>query len=307
MKRQEVIFHQGKYFTILFFFLLSCNKSKIQKQFSIDYAKIYYKLNFGSYSSIYKYASDTIIEWRKRSIDRFGYFLDGSYQLDSALVFNKDSTRLYGSINHIGLRSNASQDGSTEFYGARIKGHWYFLTGAGLAIPRVFYQDSMYAPMTFSELSYVAHVNFIQNYLNKDSSGNFYGDDEKINKNILNTNGWGCYNCTTKEQNDSLFLAKVYENNLKRIPEKEIDRIIVEAAATRRPLEPPIDPKTGHGRTAWSTNDPKEIKFNEKVYYPEDTLDGPHPFYRKRNFIQKWLNPFQPRIFGRKNEDDPWK
>ncbi len=303
MKKEQYLKEGNILFTAMI--LISCSKEVKQRANSMDYASEYQTQNFHKYKNVYDVAYDALDNWNENGHSKLSLHNKDEYLLDSAIVFNHDTTRLYGAIIFRGSFYSVG-DYAEEFYGAKINSRWYFLTGGGLHIPRVFYQDSMYAPMTFKELSYVAHVNFIQNYLIKKSDGSFEGDDERINKYILNSDTYGCYHCTTKEQNDSLFLAKVYENNAKRKSQAEIDKILEEATATRRPLEPPIDPKTGHGHTAWTGKTDKESAFNDKVYYPKDTIDGPHPFYKKRNWWQKYWYPFEPRIFGRKNEDDAW-
>ena len=259
--------HQSKLIGICVLLLFACNRT-INKEYAEDYVKLYQSANFDNYQHIYKIATDTFEVWVKDSLDIAGFGLLYPFRIDSAIIFNRDSTRLYTTINYDhSVFKDADADASNEFCGAKVNGKWYFIVGAGLHIPRNWYQDSLYAPMTLDEISYVAHVNFHQSYLIRKANNEFEGDDNKLNAYLLNPLSYNCTTCKTKSDIDSLFVA-VCKNNRKAKINKRL-----------------------HTKTL------KEI---------QNSVRPPEPF-QERSWWERIWQPYEPKIFGRKNENDPWK
>ncbi|MBK9736237.1 MAG: hypothetical protein IPO92_15260 [Saprospiraceae bacterium] len=117
-----------------------------------------------------------------------------------------------------------------------------FFFGTYTVIDRATYQDSIYSPLTFDELSYLARQNL---------SGAFYKDakgETKVRESFFDfmddPNGWGLPPESTRKDIDSVIVVRNKEKRKRKIDPKEIEKIKAEMAKSVRPKEPtPAEPE----------------------------------------------------------------
>ena len=159
---------------------------------------------------------------------------------DSVLVFNSDSSRFYSSIliRDIGHKE-AIYDYLESLGGARIRGKWYFFIGINTTLNRASYQDSIYSPLTFDELSYLSRQELIGAYtINPDGS---ITTNDRFFDFMYKRSGWGLPENSTLEQLDSVIVAKTEEVRKMKIDPKELEDIKKDMARSVRPPEPKTD------------------------------------------------------------------
>jgi hypothetical protein len=138
---------------LVFLLLISCKDS--EREFSYT-DKIY---STEKYKKIHLAAIDSINKWIIDSLSVTGLEFNNKWKLDNRLFFNSDSTRLFTVILDVDtIYKNSPSDNIRDFGGAKIGGKWYFFfMGVSEPVDRSYWQDSVYAPLTFEELSYVAY------------------------------------------------------------------------------------------------------------------------------------------------------
>jgi hypothetical protein len=146
------------YFILIFFVIFnSCTKKEIKETFVYS-RKEYLNPKFNGYSYIYNLITDSVASWKKDSLSKVGSIFYNDYNIDSIFLFNKDSSMLLTTVNIVDRQhKNATLDYIYDLYGRKINGKWYFFFGASTVLPREFYQDSVYSPLSFEELSYLAY------------------------------------------------------------------------------------------------------------------------------------------------------
>ena len=107
------------------------------------------------------------------------YLLDtSSARLDSMIVFNSDSTRLY--TNVLKETWSTKMRSSTIFMvlvGPRFMENGISFFGMNTTIDRASYQDSIYSPLSFEELSYLAREHLHKAY-KIDQNGSIITNDQ---------------------------------------------------------------------------------------------------------------------------------
>jgi hypothetical protein len=156
------------------------------------------------------------------------------WQLDSVFIFNVDSTRVYTTLNQKSRHKDDNSDGIIEQIGAKINGQWYFYDGAYRVVPREAYQDSVYAPLTFEELSYVSHKGAMAGLLRRNKAGAIEVNYDRLDKLLF-----GGYQGRSRGFIDSLIIERNQQMHAKKIDPKEIARIQQKMDASIRPSEPP--------------------------------------------------------------------
>lgn len=233
------MYNQGKIMLVFLFatLIMSCNGYKKE-----DKVKFHTKLeNFDL--DLYNSIKDTLSIWRKDSlISVKQIFFDNFWQVDSLILINNDTNKMFGLL----LAANNSfkngvYDDLIDLAGAKINGKWYFFFGSSSVIDRATYQDSIYSPLTFDELSYLARQNL---------AGAFYKDgkgDVKVRESFFDfmddPNGWGLPPGSTRKDIDSVIVARNKEMHTRKIDPKEIEQIKAEMAKSVRPKEPIHDIK----------------------------------------------------------------
>ncbi len=235
--------NQGNVLVIILFFLISCqNRSVINERKAErinDVMKLHSKVNIDLFNTII----DTLLVWKKDSLlNSKLYMFDDTLIIDKKIVINSDSTRLFTYLFNIDFKNKGSNhDGLMDLAGAKISGKWYFFFGTYTVIDRAFYQDSIYSPMTFDELSYLARENL---------SSAFYQDKNgkvKVRESFFDfmddSNGWGLPPGSTRKDIDSVIVARNKEMRQYKIDPAEIEQIKAEMAKSVRPQEPISDLK----------------------------------------------------------------
>jgi hypothetical protein len=156
------------------------------------------------------------------------------------VVFNNDSSRLFTNLI---MKSCSNKDAIFDYLnavgGAKIKGKWYYFFGMQPVIDRASYQDSIYSPLSFDELSYLAREHLQDAYtINADGS---ISTNDRFFDFMYNRNGWGLPANSTVAQIDSLIVAKTTAIRKEKIDPQELADIKKEMAASVRPPEPKIE------------------------------------------------------------------
>jgi hypothetical protein len=225
-------------YSIFILLSFSCVKSEEKRTL-----KNYTVYNFSSYAQIHQAIRDTLDSYIKDSLETSKYLhYQRDFIIDSLIIFNTDSTRLLTClIKRDTGHKHAIFDYIENIGGAKINGKWYFFFGLSTVIDRATYQDSIYSPLTFDELSYLARVNF---------SDAFYQDengDVKTRESFFgfmdDPNGWGLPPGSKRKDIDSVIVARNKEMHTRKIDPKEIEQIKADMANSVRPKEPIPDIK----------------------------------------------------------------
>ncbi len=229
------------YLLLYFGFVISCsNEERVSDDIIInndynDYIKNY----FNSYEKLFNNSHDILNERIKNRIYKSKYYRFSNWQLDSVFIFNMDSTRVYTTLNKSSGFKDSNSDGIIEQIGAKINGRWYLYDGAYRVVPREAYQDSVYAPLTFDELSYVSHKGAMAGLLRRNKAGKVEVNYDRLDKKFYAGDG-DFYKCHfEKTCYDSVVLMYNRRMHEKKIDPKEIARIQQKMDASVRPLEPP--------------------------------------------------------------------
>ncbi len=246
-------------------------KKIINDELHRDELSLYGKNNFNTYRDLYEQVGDSIRSWISDSLVNVRpVFYNTSWRVDSVICFNKDSTRMYTAICE---RHTAHKDGKVDFItelgGAYIDDHWYFLVGASNLIDRVAFQDSIYAPLTFEELSIIAHLRVLPNYVKDSVTGKYSFSEAFFEETFYKPFDYLCKGHKNRKACcDSVWLDKVKSLHSKKIKSEEVDDF--------------------------------KLTMNNSIRPPE-------PWHPKRDWWERWTDPYKPKMFGRKTEDEPLK
>jgi hypothetical protein len=154
--------HQGRIYILLILLqllIISCNEKKDVLVNDIKLFQNHQRTNDKVYKELFKSVNDSLNVWIKDSLSITKFIFCDEWQLSNIFIFNKDSTRIFTTI--IDSRSRMKNDPSDNIYdfgGAKINGRWFFFfMGVSEPIDREYWQNSVYAPLTFEELNYVAY------------------------------------------------------------------------------------------------------------------------------------------------------
>ena len=157
------------------------NRNKLQKHKLISE---YVSNNFNKYDDVYKEVNETIKflidSNQKRIIDQIGH----DYRIDRLIIFNKEYSKFYTTINTNFKEYNGSNDLIQSLYGVKIEGKWYVFFGANLIAMRDGYKYNKYEPFTWEELSYVAHEQMFGRFLSYVKDGNLKINTEVVENEI---------------------------------------------------------------------------------------------------------------------------
>ena len=253
---------------VLIIFLFNFYSCSNENSKTFDY-KIYddYKQNhFNDHNQIYLIAHDSIQNWIKSGIKESFYIMFSRWQVDSTMIFNNDSSRLYTTLNKQKTAiKNGTQDVVMELLGAKINDRWYFYPGATYIVPRQNYQDSMYAPLTFEELSYVAHKRPMAGMLLRDKDGKVVVNHERMNDRFFA--GDGDFHKCNKVQScyDSVIIEINKSMHSKKLDPAEVEDIKSSMASSVRPEEPFLPSRVKKEKSWWDrlTQKDPEVKIFE--------------------------------------------
>jgi hypothetical protein len=252
-------------FFFIVFTILSCKNIESHK-FDFEIYEIYKSNNFHKYRKLNEIIKDTLNEWIVKEIKESKYYKFNPWQIDSVLIFNIDSSRVYTTLNKRDVGNNdAIFDYINELLGAKIDGQWYFYPGGNYVVPRQNYQDSMYAPLTFEELSYVAHKRPMAGMLLRDKDGKVVVNHERMNDRFFA--GDGDFHKCNKVQScyDSVIIEINKSMHTKKLDPEEVEDIKFSMASSVRPEEPFLPSRAKKEKSWWdilTKNDP-EVKIFE--------------------------------------------
>lgn len=216
-------------FILLLILISGCSQ---ENKIYIDTKQAEYIRNkFDNYKYVYHAIGDTLLAWKRDTLaNSKQYFFNENYKIDSLILFNEDTTRLFTNLLERNLKfPGTSSDYITQLAGAKINTKWYFFFGPSIVIDRASYQDSVYAPLSFAELSYLAREH-LRKALYRDSDGLIKAHDDFFN--IIQG----------KYTNDSLFELHVLDYNrrfqLGKIDKIELEEIKKEISSSIQPPEP---------------------------------------------------------------------
>ncbi|MGK0315820.1 MAG: hypothetical protein ACI86M_002052, partial [Saprospiraceae bacterium] len=157
--------------------IISCNQNRI----NINPYEAYVVENFDQYKHIRESLVDTLHQWKQDSLNCSSqFFFDDAWEVDSILIFNNDSTRLFTTVNEKNLGKSSKSDMIEGIVGIKKHGRWHFHFGANRIIPRSSYQDSIYSPMTFEELSHIGHIRVMSRLLKVNKAGHCFIDYDEM-------------------------------------------------------------------------------------------------------------------------------
>ena len=241
----KVMLKKGSYIFLILIILFSCEKLEQNDVYiNIQNRSNYISKNFNNYKSIYMLANDSISFLIKSQLDITKSIAFEEYQLDSILIFNSEKTRFYTIINRRHEKfKNSPFDGIEDFGGAKINGKWYFFfMGVSSPVRREDWQDSVYAPLTFEELSYVAYESHFKTLVKNINEGKLEKNEEIFKKRLFFDIS-GIKNITDerrKQFEDSVILAITKEKYKYKLAPKEIADIKQSIAESKLPADKPL-------------------------------------------------------------------
>jgi hypothetical protein len=167
-----------------------------------------------SYNLIYNNLNDSIHNWIENQIDYIKYYNEErEWVIDSVMCINSNGNKLVTSVLKRSMYDNSNTDFIDYFYGVRIKREWYFFRGAGMVLPREYYQKDIHTPLSFEKLKQIAASNIYRRYLVKNKKGEWEINDRFFDD--LTSGAW-CSDCVTQEQWDSAYIRQINRNWSKR-------------------------------------------------------------------------------------------
>jgi hypothetical protein len=167
------------------------------------------------YNNIYNNVKDSINNWIENQIDYIKYYNDErEWLLDSIMCINSDSNKLITAVLKRSMYNDSNADFIDYFYGVKIKGKWYFFRGAGMVLPREYYQKDIHTPLSFEKLKQIATYNIYRRYLIKNKQGEW-----KVNEKFFeNLSKYDAYSrpFATQDTYDESWLMLMKENWNKR-------------------------------------------------------------------------------------------
>lgn len=169
------ILKSAKYVLLYILFLLIACENKLENGlnkkkdlFEISKESFDGEENFLKFQSL---MNDTINNWIKNELYLFSDDNSVNYFLDSLIFINHSHTKvvsiLYRSFNY-----KNHHDGFSEFFGVKIKGKWYFWTGAYTVVPReMVKKKNTEKPLTYKQLHAFA-IGSLSVYLDKQGNIN---------------------------------------------------------------------------------------------------------------------------------------
>jgi len=235
----QVLLKKGSLF-LFFVIFFSCRKLEKKDNYDFTLKDRYITQSFNSYYELYKSANDSIYHWCGYPLSVTSSILFNPIKIDSIFIFNKDSTSFFTIVEKRKVNfKNASSDLIMDFHGRKINNKWYFFFGSSTVLPREYYQDSVYSPMSFEELSYLAYDMKFKYFIENDLPlPDDYFDDVL---GAYNCKPYGAIDYDRKAVNlclDSLALKTNKEYHAKKLSKEEIVEIQKSIDESVRPPEP---------------------------------------------------------------------
>ncbi len=186
-----------------------------------------------------------LVQWKKDSLAiTKPFFFSNDWDVDRFIVYNKDTTLLYASLNRSKKQwKHATNDNISDIGGNKIDGKWhFFLLNNSLLIDRNLFKSNKYDPHTLSELSYIAHKEVYPKVVRWLLDGNYEVKEEYFQKRYL---GAIQNKCHERQELRMCFDSIIIDLNQRyydhKIDPKEIEDIKQSIKASVRPIEPKIE------------------------------------------------------------------
>jgi hypothetical protein len=191
--------------------VVSCNRYKeynvkeIQEIRNNAISMSKFMLGEKEYDWIYKNMNDSISHWMNNRLGNYASWNSViNYQVDSVLCVNKARNKIVTGVLLPYVGEGGVSDEVTYFYGVKIKEVWYFFRGAGLVLPREYYQKDIHTPLSFEKLKQITTSNIYRRYLKKNKQGEWEVNERFFsgmsNKNMTVSGYGGCFDCKTEEE-----------------------------------------------------------------------------------------------------------
>lgn len=146
------------------------------------------------YNTTYQQALDSLNTWCSQKLPNYRSIWSFNYRLDSVLCFNSQKDRIVTAILVQCHRQECETDDVHYFYGAKIKGRWYFFQGGGtMVIIRENYQKNIHTPVSFEKLHELAMEQMFRGYVKKDRAEKWVINDAFFAGHFEDI-GWGDFN-----------------------------------------------------------------------------------------------------------------
>jgi hypothetical protein len=163
------------------------NRERDQKILEVSRATI----GKQEYNEIYQQTLDSLNTWCSKKLPGYQSIWSFKYSLDSVLCFNKEKDRMVTAILGQHDRSDCETDAVYYFYGAKIKGQWYFFQGGGtMVVLREHYQKDIHTPVSFEKLHELAMNNMLRGYVKRNKDGEWEVNDAFFTAHFEDS-GWG--------------------------------------------------------------------------------------------------------------------
>lgn len=209
----DMLNHVTKYVSLILFVLfVACNQrekeSKERNQKILELSRSI--IGKQEYDSIYQQTLDSLNTWCLEQLSRYRSVWSFNYRLDSVLCFNTEKDRMVTAILVQCDRLTCEMDDVHYFYGAKIKGQWYFFMGGGaMAILRENYQSDIRIPVSFEKLHELAMEEMLRGYMKKNKAGIWQINEAFFTHHFEGVN-WGDFNKQTHE--DTVARGKRFTN-----------------------------------------------------------------------------------------------
>jgi len=216
-------------------------------EIKIDAYDNYLSDNYKNYEGIRASFIDSLKQWKKDSLMSVSMvFFDDSWQVDSVLLFNRDSSRFYTTLN---MSRKHNKGLSSELIkgitGAKINNKWSFVFEESRYISRKGYKTDIYSAMSFEELSYISHTGAMSRFLKVDKGGQYFIDYNEMDNYFFKAFGTLYPNI---DKIDSVLLKRIAAYKKKKIDIKMIERVKAKRLNSVRPDEPETSNKSWWGR-----------------------------------------------------------
>jgi hypothetical protein len=196
-------------------------------------------------NAIHQEVTDSMNSWVKDSLLYVNStFFTGRWNINELIILNNQKDKFVSTLNHSSVnRKHKQADNSIMLYGVMIKNKWYYFKGATYVLPRGTWQKEFYDPMTSEELDYLGYNFFLKHYIKKTWNGKFVPNEEAFEAKITTKVILGKPSFS-KEESDSLFIAKWNSKYEEKILPEWIEPTKEKMAASVRPPEPEPEPYT---------------------------------------------------------------
>ena len=182
---------------IMFFFLCLLLGCKDKKSKELNQKRILYKtysikqVGDQEYVNVFNAANDSLKNWTNNHLSAYAIYEENGWYLDNLICFNENGDRCVMALSYR-LYISPDYDGMSQFYGAKIKGQWYFFRGGAFHLSRKAYvsADSIKYPLNFKILDEIAMKNIFRGYLKKNSKDEWEINDAFFTYQLEDV-GWG--------------------------------------------------------------------------------------------------------------------